>query len=87
MSSASSLQRSQSSASQARYGAPLPPLMGAGQRMERVRERGGEGRRVRFGPAPGVVRGSEGEEGKGKGSVVSTGTEWPTQSGVGGGRF
>lgn len=55
--------------------------------MERVRERGGEGRRLRFGPAPGVVRGSEGEEGKGKGSVVSRGTEWPTQSGVGGGRF
>lgn len=48
---------------------------------------GGEGRRLRFGPAPGVVRGSEGEEGKGKGSVVSRGTEWPTQSGVGGGRF
>lgn len=29
------------------------------------------------------MRGSEGEEGKGKGSVVSRGTEWPTQSGVG----
>lgn len=66
--------------------------------MERARLDEGEGRRLRFGPAPGVVR--EGtayqgrvetvggsEEGKGKGSVVSRGTEWPTQSGVGGGRF